>query len=138
MENLNNVLKDIFFAILNSGVKYIDKDGRKYYGLQYLINGCEVNIYPVVPTSNEKGSINNHYTTIDKISGGWNLLSNYNSEHSEDDIVFFMNVNTKHYFITDLTRFERARAIDLIEDTYKQLESRDLEKLSDELFGEEF
>ncbi len=130
---LDNKITEIFWSLIESGTKYIEKIGYINRSIIYNINNTIIKL-----SINSGISTPNKFTTSEDIFnvkclctiGSWEVVLEKNSH-------FSLNINEKLYDVPELSRSEKARALDKIEETIKLIEDSTLDNIRNEFLSEE-
>lgn len=133
MENIDNKITEIFWSLIESEVKYIDKIDYISKSIIYNINNTiiKLSINSGIPTPNK-------FTTCEDIFNiqCWCINTDYQIDLGKDSH-FILSINGKYYNVPELSRSEKARVLDKIEGTIKQIEDSTLNNIRNEFLSEE-
>lgn len=131
---MDNKITGIFYYLINSGTTFISNINHKHNYIEYKVGEETISLKVCEYLKGKEPS--NQEDTFDSVFQfkGIPFCWYYKRYHGEEtNIIFFLTIRDKEYFIPRLDRVEQANVITIIENTIKRYEEELITKISNSL-----
>lgn len=124
MESLNKQIYQIFNNLIDSGTKFISKIDYSGHKIVYTVDSGLGIVLGIANYLKGKEPWDNSFSTIEKVLESergfyWYTMVDPDDKYS---LVFTLKINGKEYYVPELSRIEKAHALDTLDKTIAEYE----------------